>query len=109
MTPFRTRIVNVRHKNGPTLRVLPSVREQISRDLQSDIKGAIANMWLDTNIAGYALVVWDVHGDTGSSVQNAETSPFANPMLPALVEESVRRNRTQTMIDGAFGYGDDTA
>jgi hypothetical protein len=105
----RLKIRAVRYKNGGELRVLTPEREVVSEDLRCELYDMIDDFWDGNIIAGYALVLWDVNGDTHTSTTNAHTSRLPGGVLPDLVKECVRRMRTKTMIDQAFGHDDEAS
>ena len=106
---FRVRIRAVRFKSGGEVRVLPSVREDISGDLLNELNETAADVWNhhQGKVAGFALIAWTADHDVAAHVQNTATSPHPFSALPAMCADSVRRVLTKVQINRQLGRPDD--
>ncbi len=107
--PFRTRIRAVRFKSGGELRLLPSPREALSRDvaqwLRKEVEVALENH--GDYLAGCAIIVWTCDGDSGAAVRNTMASPLPTTAVPGFCAAAARKVLTQDQIDRRLGYEDD--
>lgn len=109
--PFRTRIRAVRFKRGGEVRLLPSPREALGRDVSGWLRKEleIALECHGGNLVGGAIIVWTCDGDSGAAVRNTTASPFPNTSVPNFCAEAARKVLTQHLIDRTLGYDDETA
>lgn len=107
---FPVRIRSVRFKAGGEIRLLPSPREKIDRELRARLQEKMDYLFaeLPGKVAGYALVLWAADGDVGADVAIAQTSPYVAPAIPHLVAEQTRRVLQGIQILRALGQDDET-
>lgn len=106
---FPVRIRSVRFKSGGEVRLLPSPRETVDRDLRTRLECEVESLFDDMpgKVAGYALVAWAADGAVGAYVAIEHTSPYVGTAIPHLVREEVRRALNNNQIQRALGQDEE--
>lgn len=106
---FRTRIRSVKFKSGGYVRLLPSMREDISLDMHDELLDIADQIWERNHgkVAGFALVAWTADHDVAAHVSNGDSSPHAISVLPNMIEKSVERVLTKVQVNRLLGQDDD--